>query len=132
MLFAMNPPRYLLLAVLLASSVSPVLASSRDPLAPRDSWGLLHQTSELNDTDFERREICRFFYYSKSRRTLAADPAYVGALQTALRQNGYYCGPIDGVYTDEVSDGIARLQKSHRMRVNGALTVAVRRSLHLP
>ena len=108
------------------------MASARDPLAPRDSWGLLHQTTSLDDTDFERREIWRLFYYSKSRSVVTADPAYVGALQVALRRNGYYCGPIDGIFSEDVSDAIARLQKGHSMRVNGALTVAVRRALHLP
>lgn len=128
----MNPLRCFLFAASLALFASPAFASSRDPLAPRDSWGLLHRSAELNDTDYEPREPCRFFYYSKSRRTVAADPAYVGALQEALQRNGYYCGPIDGVFNDNVSDAIAHLQKAHRMRVNGALTVAVRRTLHLP
>ena len=65
-------------------------------------------------------------------RQIMADPAYVGALQVALRRNGYYCGPINGVFSDEVSDAIARLQKGYAMRVNGALTVGVRRALYLP
>jgi len=86
----------------------------------------------LEQTDLEPRETCRLFYYSKSRSVVAADPAYVGALQVALRRNGYYCGPIDGVFSGEVSDAIARLQKGYSMRVNGALTVAVRRVLYLP
>ncbi|MGI9088260.1 MAG: peptidoglycan-binding domain-containing protein [Chthoniobacterales bacterium] len=124
--------RSFLLACSFALCVAPAFGSARDPLAPRDSWGLLHQGAEVNETDYEPREIWRFFYYSKSRRTVAADPAYVGALQTALYRNGYYCGPIDGVYSEEVKDGIARLQKAHRMRVNGALTVPVRRALRLP
>ncbi len=128
----MNVLRSLCLLVLFAAGMSSLLASASDPLAPRDNWGLLHQSPTLEQTDFERREIWRFFYYSKSRSVVAADPAYVGALQTALHRNGYYCGPIDGVFSEDVSEAIARLQKGHSMRVNGALTVPVRRALHLP
>jgi len=105
---------------------------SRDPLLPRDSWGLLHTSPELNETDFERRESWRLFYYSKSRAVLEKDRAYMGAVQTALQRTGYYCGPIDGVFSDDVSDAIARMQKAHGFRVNGALTVSVRRALYLP
>ena len=67
-----------------------------------------------------------------SRRELLADPAYVAALQVCLRNQGYYCGPIDGVNSEAVSEAIARLQKNHTQRVTGTLTVAVRRALHLP
>jgi len=49
-----------------------------------------------------------------------------------LRRLGYYCGPIDGVFTAEVSDAIARMQKNHSMTVTGTLTVPVRRALFLP
>jgi peptidoglycan hydrolase-like protein with peptidoglycan-binding domain len=49
-----------------------------------------------------------------------------------LRRLGYYCGPINGVFTPEVSDGIARLQKNSSMRVTGTLTDPVRRALHMP
>ncbi len=115
-----------------ASGWDAPLFQSRDPLAQRDSWGLLHQTPALNPTDFARRESWRLFYYSKSRGVLATDPAYMGALQVALQRNGYYCGPINGYFSPEVSDAIARLQKNHSMRVTGTLTVPVRRALYLP
>jgi hypothetical protein len=104
---------------------------STDSLAQRDEWGLL-TSGPLNSTDFERRYPWRFIYYPISGRELAADRAYVGALQTALRRNGYYVGPIDGVFSPGVEDAIARLQKAHAMRVNGRLTVSVRRALYLP
>ena len=42
-------------------------------------------------------------YYFKTREQLVLDPGYVGSMQTALRRLGYYCGPIDGVFTPEVS-----------------------------
>ena len=63
---------------------------------------------------------------------LIVQPAYVGGLQRDLRRLGYYCGPIDGVFSDEVSEAIARLQKNYSMRVTGTLTDPVRRALHLP
>jgi hypothetical protein len=105
---------------------------SSDPLAPRDEWGRLHQSAALNDTDYERRYHWRPLYYLESRKRLIADPAYVGALQTALRMHGYYCGDTDGIYSPELSEAIARLQKNYSMRVSGTLTVPVRRTLHLP
>ena len=105
---------------------------ARQALLPRDSWGILHNSKELNETDFAAREPWRLFYYNKSRRELEKDPAYMGAVQEALRRNGFYCGPIDGVMSDEVGNAIALLQKNYGYRVNGLLTVSVRRALYLP
>ena len=104
----------------------------KDALAPRDGWGKLHQSPDVLPTDFEPRYSVRFHYYFKGSRTLKNDPAYVAAVQTALRRLGYYCGETDGVFSAEVSDAIARLQKNYRLRVNGNLDVGVRRALHLP
>jgi len=53
-------------------------------------------------------------------------------MQTALKRRGYYCGPVDGVFTPEVSYAIARLQKNYSMPVTGTLTTPVRRALHMP
>lgn len=105
---------------------------SIDPLAQRDEWGTTHQTPNVNATDFAPRYSWRWIYYFKGRDQLVFDPAYVGSLQTALRRLGYYCGPVDGVFTQEVSYAIARLQKNYSMRVTGTLTTPVRRALHLP
>ena len=105
---------------------------SLDPLAQRDEWGTVHQTPHVNATDFAPRYCWRWRYYFKGRDELILDPAYVGSLQTALRRLGYYCGPVDGVYTTEVSYAIARLQKNYSMRVTGTLTTPVRRALHMP
>jgi hypothetical protein len=133
-----NPFRWLLAICLIALSVACARASdaplfhSTDPLAPRDEWGVLHQSPVLYPTDFSYRHCHRIFYYFKSGRELLTDPAYVGALQVCLRNRGYYCGPIDGVMSEEVSDAIARLQKNYTQRVTGRLTVPVRRALHLP
>jgi hypothetical protein len=103
-----------------------------DPLAQRDGWGVLHQGKNLNATDFAPRYKWRWVYYFKANEQLILQPAYVGSMQTALRRLGYYCGPIDGVFTPEVSDAIARLQKNSSMRVTGTLTYPVRRALHMP
>jgi Putative peptidoglycan binding domain len=105
---------------------------SIDPLAQRDEWGLVHQGRNVNATDFAPRYQWRWCYYFKSRDYLILDPAYVGSMQTALRRLGYYCGPVDGVFTPEVSYAIARLQKNYSMRVTGTLTPPVRRALHMP
>ena len=104
-----------------------------DTLAPRDDWGLLHQSrTTLYETDFAPRHGWRPLYYLESGRGLITQPAYVGALQRDLSRLGYYCGPIDGVFSAEVSDAIAQLQKNYSMRVTGTLTIPVRRALHLP
>jgi hypothetical protein len=105
---------------------------STDTLAARDEWGLLHQNPVVYPTDFEPRFKWRPLYYLEGRRDLIRQPAYVGALQAALRRLGYYCGEIDGVYSPELGDAIAHLQKNHSMRVTGTLTIPVRRALHLP
>jgi Putative peptidoglycan binding domain len=105
---------------------------STDPLAQRDEWGLLHQGKRVNSTDFAPRYKWRWSYYFKAPEQLVVQPAYVGSMQAALRRLGYYCGPINGVFTPEVSDAIARFQKNSSMRVTGTLTDAVRRGLHLP
>jgi hypothetical protein len=115
-----------------AVNVDPPFFHSTDPLAQRDDLGLLHQSRSLNDTDFARRHPWRPLYWIEGRRELMADPAYVGALQRDLTRLTYYCGPIDGVFSAEVSEAIARLQKNYSLRVTGTLTVPVRRVLHLP
>jgi len=105
---------------------------STDVLAPRDDIGLLHQSRTVNETDYAHRHPMRAFYWFEGKRELIAQPAYVGAVQRDLKRLGYYCGPIDGVYSDDLSDSIARLQKTYSMRVTGTLTIPVRRVLHLP
>ncbi len=105
---------------------------STDPLAQRDEWGLVHQGKVVNATDFAPRYRWRFCYYFKAPEQLIVQPAYVGSMQTALHRLGYYCGPIDGIFTPEVADAIAHLQKNYSMRVTGTLTDPVRRALHLP
>lgn len=117
--------------ILVQASDDPFFHST-DPLAQRDEWGLLHQMPAPNATDFAPRYHWRPLYYFESGHELIGQPAYVGALQRDLRRLGYYCGSIDGVFSREVSDAIARLQKNCSMRVTGTLTVPVRRALFLP
>jgi len=114
-----------------ASDDDPLFHSS-NPLAPRDEWGRLHQMSNVDATDYFPRSGSRLYYYFKSRHELLRDPAYVASLQTVLRNRGYYCGPIDGIMSDMVSEAIARVQKNYVQRVTGTLTVPVRRALNLP
>jgi hypothetical protein len=114
-----------------ASDDDPLFHSS-NPLAPRDEWGRLHQMPNVDATDYFPRSGSRWYYYFKSRHELLRDPAYVASLQTMLRSRGYYCGPIDGIMSDNVSEAIAKLQKNHVQRVTGTLTVPVRRALNLP
>lgn len=121
-----------LLAVPAFASDDDPLFHSEDPLAPRDDWGRLHQMPRVIPTDYEHRDGSRLYYYFKSGRELIRIPAYVASLQTVLKQRGYYCGPIDGIYSDLVSDAIAKAQKNYVQRVTGTLTVPVRRALNLP
>jgi hypothetical protein len=125
--------------VLLALSAIAVRASDDDPLfhsdnplGARDDWGRLHQMKDVDHTDYFHRDGSRWYYYFKSRHELLRDPAYVASLQTVLRNRGYYCGPIDGVMSDLVSDAIARAQRNYNQRVDGHLTIPVRRALNLP
>jgi hypothetical protein len=115
-----------------ASVFDETLFHSNDPLAQYDDWGKLHQSKELNPTDTAPRYRLRWMYYIQHPDILLTKPAYVGALQVALQRNGYYCGPIDGLFSPEVSDAIGQLQKNHSMRVTGTLTDPVRRALFLP
>ena len=116
-----------------AVNIEPPFFHSTDPLAQRDGIGLLHQSrTNVNETDFAHRHPFRPLYWIEGRRDLIKDPAYVGAVQRDLARLGYYCGPIDGVYSPDVSEAIARLQKNYSMPVTGTLTIPVRRALHLP
>jgi hypothetical protein len=121
-----------MLGTVTAQALDEDFLRSVDPLAPRDKWGLLHQMRDVNAVDFASRYHSRCFYYFKASEQLTLQPAYVGALQRDLRRLGYYCGPIDGIFSPEVGDAIALLQKNYSMRVTGTLTDPVRRALHLP
>jgi len=135
---SLNPLRNFLIVSLIAlfagsaSALDVPWFHETDPLSPRDEWGLFHQSKTVYPTDYAPRPGYRSYYYSLSRLQLLADPAYVAALQNILRSRGYYCGPINGIMSQSVSDAIARMQKNYVQRVDGELTVAVRRALFLP
>jgi len=103
-----------------------------DTLAQRDEYGILHSSKTIYPTDLEPRYHWRPLYYLEGEHDVQRMPAYVGSIQVALKRLGYYCGPINGVFSDDVSDAVARMQKNYSMRVTGTITIAVRRALHLP
>jgi putative peptidoglycan binding protein len=103
-----------------------------DTLAQRDEYGMLHSSKVIYPPDLEHRYHWRPLYYLEGEKDVARMPAYVGALQVALKRLGYYCGPIDGVFSDDTSAAVAVMQKNYSMRVTGTITQAVRRELHLP
>jgi hypothetical protein len=125
-----NRFRTFVVICLLGSGTAATFASP-DPLAARDEWGKL-TPGPLNPTDFEHRHPFRFFYYFENGSELNSNPAYIGAVQAGLRRKGYFDGPIDGVFSPEVSAAICRLQKAYAQRVTGTLTRSVRRALYLP
>ena len=108
------------------------LFHSANPIAPHDEWGRLHQMPTVIPSDYFPRDGSRLYYYFKSRHELLRDPAYVASLQTVLRNRGYYCGPLDGVMSEDVTLAIAKVQKNYVQNVTGELTVAVRRVLNMP
>jgi len=118
--------------VVKAESEDVVFFRHTDTLAARDEFGLVHQVGVVNPTDTAPRFHWRPLYYLEGGNELIHQPAYVGALQRDLRRYGFYCGEIDGIFSAEVSDAIARFQKNSSMRVTGTLTISVRRALHLP
>ena len=130
--------RRLLILLLISACLLPICSRAdrfsfyTDALAATDEFGRLHQSPHLNRTDFAPRYPTRYAYYLVPGEMLIADVAYVGALQTALYRNGYYCGPIDGLFSAEVSVAIARMQKNYSQHVTGTLTLGVRRAMHLP
>ena len=130
--------RRLFILLLISACLLPICSRAdrfsfyTDALAATDEFGRLHQSPHLNRTDFAPRYPTRYAYYLVPGEMLVADVAYVGALQTALYRNGYYCGPIDGLFSAEVSVAIARMQKNYSQHVTGTLTLGVRRAMHLP
>jgi hypothetical protein len=118
-------------AMAVANEFEPFFHST-DVLAARDEYGLLHQGTVLNSTDTAPRFHWRPIYYFFSDCELMQHPAYVGAVQRDLHRLGYYCGEIDGIFSPQLADAIARYQKNSSMHVTGTVTVAVRRALHLP
>jgi hypothetical protein len=61
----------------------------------------------------------------------AADPT-VEAAQEELAQQGYYSGPVDGVFGPTTRDAVAKYQTAHQLNVTGSLSPDTLQSLGLP
>jgi hypothetical protein len=61
----------------------------------------------------------------------AAD-ATVQAVQTQLTQQGYYNGPVDGIFGPATRDAVANYQIANQLNVTGSLSPDTLQSLGLP
>ena len=61
----------------------------------------------------------------------AADPT-VKATQEELAQQGYYNGPVDGIFGPTTRDAVAKYQTANQLNVTGSLSPDTMRSLGLP
>ena len=59
------------------------------------------------------------------------DPT-VNAVQTELTQQGYYNGPVDGIYGPATRDAVAKYQIAKGLDVTGSLSPDTLQSLGLP
>jgi hypothetical protein len=56
----------------------------------------------------------------------------VATVQTDLTQQGYYSGPIDGIYGPSTRDAVAKYQIAKNLNVTGSLSADTLKSLGLP
>jgi hypothetical protein len=61
----------------------------------------------------------------------AADPT-VEATQEELAQQGYYTGPVDGIFGPTTRDAVAKYQTANQLNVTGSLSPDTLQSLGLP
>ncbi len=61
----------------------------------------------------------------------AADPT-VKATQEELAQQGYYNGPVDGIFGPTTRDAVAKYQTANQLNVTGSLSPDTMQSLGLP
>jgi len=59
----------------------------------------------------------------------AAGRSQIAGLQVALRERGFYAGPIDALYGPETARGLRRFQRRARLAVDGRIGPATRRAL---
>jgi hypothetical protein len=69
-------------------------------------------------------------YQGTTTTAPAADPT-VASVQTQLSQQGYYGGPIDGLFGPTTRDAVARYQAQQNLAVTGSLTPDTLRALGL-
>ena len=70
--------------------------------------------------------------YQGTTTTAPAADSTVTAVQTALSQQGYYGGPIDGLFGPTTRDAVARYQAQKNLTVTGSLTSDTLQALGLP
>ena len=68
-------------------------------------------------------------YYNNG--ATAADPT-VEATQEELAQQGYYTGPVDGIFGPTTRDAVAKYQTANQLNVTGSLSPDTLQSLGLP
>ena len=73
------------------------------------------------------------YYYNEGvySDTPVQDPT-VSAVQKELTQQGYYNGPVDGIYGPATRDAVAQYQIAKNLEVNGSLSPDTLKSLQLP
>jgi len=59
------------------------------------------------------------------------DPT-VSAVQTQLMQQGYYNGPVDGIFGPLTRDAVAKYQIDKQQEVTGSLSAQTLQSFGLP
>ena len=70
-------------------------------------------------------------YQGTTSAAPAPDPTVIAA-QTDLSQQGYYSGPIDGLFGPTTRDAVARYQAAKNLSVTGSLTSDTLQALGLP
>jgi hypothetical protein len=73
-------------------------------------------------------------YYNSegvSSNTPVSDPT-VTAVQTQLTQQGYYNGPVDGIFGQQTRDAVAKYQIAKQLDVTGSLSPQTLQSFGLP
>jgi hypothetical protein len=73
------------------------------------------------------------YYYDNGvySDTPMRDPT-VNAVQTQLKQQGYYNGPVDGIFGRETRDAVAKYQIDKHLDVTGSLSAQTLQSFGLP
>jgi hypothetical protein len=73
------------------------------------------------------------YYYNEGvySNTPMSDPAVV-AVQTQLTQQGYYTGPIDGIFGPTTRDAVAKYQIAKNLEVTGSLSPDTLQAFGLP
>jgi hypothetical protein len=70
--------------------------------------------------------------YQGTTTTAPAPDPTVTAVQTQLSQQGFYGGPIDGLFGPTTRDAVARYQAKQNLTVTGSLTPDTLHTLGLP